>query len=218
MPLLPLPLLLLLLLLAANVVHPLRHSSYLNRRYSSNNCVSKSSTRGIVHSHSQTRVKASTSSTSASTSSSINDIEIDVSDKDIITFMTKGHLFKKSLIPIHLLNTVMPEIQVYIDDNILNALKHKVEVTLGVEDTSVLSVEDCQRMLAEVDTSYIPFLQLFNIWKHLSSAKSIALHSQLGKVAAHLLGVDSVRLYQDSLFVKRSGDGATLWHTGRYYP
>lgn len=37
--------------------------------------------------------------------------------------------------------------------------------------------------------------------------------SRFGHVAAQLLGVPRVRLYQDSIFTKRSGDGPTLWHS-----
>lgn len=36
---------------------------------------------------------------------------------------------------------------------------------------------------------------------------------RFGHVAAQLLGVPRVRLYQDSIFTKRSGDGPTLWHS-----
>ena len=35
----------------------------------------------------------------------------------------------------------------------------------------------------------------------------------LWPVAAKLLGVNAVRLYQDSLYVKRPGDGPTAWHS-----
>lgn len=36
---------------------------------------------------------------------------------------------------------------------------------------------------------------------------------RFGHVAAQLLSVPRVRLYQDSTFMKRSGDGPTLWHS-----
>jgi ectoine hydroxylase-related dioxygenase (phytanoyl-CoA dioxygenase family) len=56
-------------------------------------------------------------------------------------------------------------------------------------------------------------MQLFNLWRQVSEVQAVALNPELGKFAADLLGVPSVRLYQDSLFVKRSGDGPTMWHS-----
>jgi hypothetical protein len=73
---------------------------------------------------------------------------------------------------------------------------------------------ECQEMLSTVESSYIPFLQLFHLWKSEPCAQRIALNARLGAIAAQLLGVNGVRLYQDSLFVKRPGDGPTQWHTG----
>jgi len=58
-----------------------------------------------------------------------------------------------------------------------------------------------------------PFHQLFNTWKRNSKAKSFILHKSLGKIAAQLLDVDAVRLYQDSVFVKEPGAGPTEWHS-----
>lgn len=137
-----------------------------------------------------------------------------VTDAQVISFMRDGHLFARRLIPASLVNTLLPHVEEYISCNKLEALKHKVQVTLGVEDVTQLSVEQCETMLAEVDASYIPFLQLFNAWKSVPSARAIALNAQLGEVASRLLGCRAVRLYQDSLFIKRPGDGATSWHTG----
>lgn len=75
------------------------------------------------------------------------------------------------------------------------------------------SEKECNELLSSVDQENIPFMQVFNSWKHNKALASIALSPQLGRIAAELLNVPSVRLYQDAIFVKRSGDGPTQWHS-----
>lgn len=140
-----------------------------------------------------------------------------VSDADVIAFMRDGHLFKSRLIDRSLVRRLLPLATEHVNKNLLSTLRHKVEVTLGRGDASKLSLSECQDLLAEVDPSFLPFLQLFNLWKALPAARDIACDARLGSVAARLLGVPGVRLYQDSLFVKRPGDGPTLWHTGETF-
>jgi len=97
----------------------------------------------------------------------------------------------------------------------LDAWRQKVEV--GSNDPRrakhCTSVNDCRRELEnlKIEVESLPFLQLFNAWR---SVKSVKIMTQsLGEAASILLDVPSVRLYQDALFVKRSGDGPTPWHT-----
>ena len=138
-----------------------------------------------------------------------------ISAGDVVAFMRDGHLFKRQLIERDRLDPLLPLAKEFVDANLLTSLRHKVEVTLGRADAATLSLAQCQALLAEVDPSFFPFLQIFNLWKTLPAARDIACSALLGSAAAALLGVNSVRLYQDSLFVKRPGDGPTLWHTGK---
>ena len=63
----------------------------------------------------------------------------------------------------------------------------------------------------------MPFLQYFNTWRELPSVLDVA--RDLAATASVLMDCDSIRLYQDSLFWKRAGDGPTPWHTdGRMAP
>mmetsp|Transcript_37181 Transcript_37181/g.148413 ORF Transcript_37181/g.148413 Transcript_37181/m.148413 type:complete len:101 (+) Transcript_37181:522-824(+) len=41
----------------------------------------------------------------------------------------------------------------------------------------------------------------------------LVVPEQLAQAAATLLGSKRLRVYQDSIFVKRGGDGPTLWHS-----
>lgn len=58
----------------------------------------------------------------------------------------------------------------------------------------------------------LPFVQVFNPHKKHAATRRLALAPALLATAAALLGVASVRLYQDSLFWKRPGHGETSWH------
>mmetsp|Transcript_89473 Transcript_89473/g.252031 ORF Transcript_89473/g.252031 Transcript_89473/m.252031 type:complete len:320 (+) Transcript_89473:132-1091(+) len=58
----------------------------------------------------------------------------------------------------------------------------------------------------------LPFVQVFNPHKRHAAARRLAFAPVLAATAAALLGVASVRLYQDSLFWKRPGNDATAWH------
>ena len=59
----------------------------------------------------------------------------------------------------------------------------------------------------------IPFLQHFNTWRSIPSVRSLATSEPLALYAKTLLDVPSMKLYQDSLFLKRGNDGPTPWHS-----
>ena len=84
---------------------------------------------------------------------------------------------------------------------------------LGREDADTLSLQQCEEALQEIDQIEIPFMQTFNLWNRVSIAHNLIHSPILGRLAADLLGVDAVRVYQDSVFIKRPGDGPTLWHS-----
>ncbi|KAG8468211.1 hypothetical protein KFE25_013294 [Diacronema lutheri] len=59
----------------------------------------------------------------------------------------------------------------------------------------------------------VPFEQLFNLWTCSAAARAVVGSERLARTAATLLGCERVRLYQDTLLVKRRGHGATHWHS-----
>ena len=96
----------------------------------------------------------------------------------------------------------------------LAAWQQKVEVVLGESSsTSCQSIAECRRVLDYHFGGHyeVPFLQLFNSWKSLPMVHRLC-HA-LAPTAAQLLHhPTTIRLYQDSLFWKRPGDGPTPWH------
>lgn len=98
----------------------------------------------------------------------------------------------------------------------LEAWRQKVEVAANSPKlaASCQSVQDCRKELTRlgVPDDYLPFLQYFNNWTYLPTVYNHAI-LKLAETAAILMDVESVRIYQDSLFWKRPGDGPTPWHT-----
>lgn len=125
-------------------------------------------------------------------------------------FARKGHCSLPGLISAEETVALAEDVDVYIKANMLDGFKQKVEVLFDAETASrVSSVADAERIL---NGATIPFLQFFNLHESVPSVGALARSPLLGRIAAELLGADSVRLYQDSVFFKRPGDGATPWH------
>lgn len=58
-----------------------------------------------------------------------------------------------------------------------------------------------------------PFHQLFNCWRVCAALRALGGSPALARTAAQLLGARRVRLYQDTLLVKRRHHGDTGWHS-----
>jgi hypothetical protein len=115
-----------------------------------------------------------------------------LSDKEKLRFMRDGHLLKRGLInPGLITDTVAPSLMQLFNQNILTAWKHKLKINLGMdsEATKELTVAECEKLLEGVDKEDIPFMQLFNMWYASDDVRSLALSSELGHVAAQLLGI-----------------------------
>jgi hypothetical protein len=115
-----------------------------------------------------------------------------LTDKELLHFMRDGHLLKRGLInPGLITDTVAPSLLQLFDKNILTAWKHKLKINLGLDSdtTKDYTVPQCEKLLASVDKEDIPFMQLFNLWYASDDVRSLALSSELGRVAAQLLGM-----------------------------
>ena len=64
----------------------------------------------------------------------------------------------------------------------------------------------------------LPFLQVFNSHRTDPNIWALVRSPRLARTAASLLGVERVRLYQDSMFYKRPGDGELWLLVGGYDP
>lgn len=135
--------------------------------------------------------------------------------EQLLAFERKGHTVTRGLCSPEEMADWAKVVRAAFEKDKLLALRQKVLVLLGKEaHDHARTVEECEEMLEEnVDPEFIPFLQTFNSWRRYQDVRRLALAPRFALVAAQLLGVSRVRLYQDSTFLKRDGDGPTLWHS-----
>ena len=56
------------------------------------------------------------------------------------------------------------------------------------------------------------FFRLHNLWRTSRFIRQLVLAPRFARIAADLMGVTAVKLYQDSLFVKQPGHNRSSWH------
>ena len=130
-----------------------------------------------------------------------------------LDYARNGHGCIRKLIDPTLLKQIRNEVLREAKKQELTAWRQKVLVASNSKElaSACKSIQDCQNELYKLGiTASLPFLQFFNNWHTNPSIKKLAY--DLGESAAKLMDVPTVRLYQDSLFWKRTGDGPTPWH------
>ena len=73
------------------------------------------------------------------------------------------------------------------------------------------------RDLAERDTYGQAFLQCTNLWAVDERVRRFVFAARTARVAAELLGADSVHLYHDQALIKEAGGGHTPWHQDQFF-
>ena len=61
------------------------------------------------------------------------------------------------------------------------------------------------------------FIQIGNVWLKSEVVQRFVMARRFAKVAAELMGVDGVRIYQDQALFKEPGGGHTPWHQDQIY-
>ena len=141
-----------------------------------------------------------------------------------LSFERTGHCAVQGLVPPTLVQQSIPAIDTAYTSQELSVHRQKLRVLIGAEGLATIEreagVRDERKMLAhlqhrldELPEGSAPFLQGFNLWRHSADVAALACHPAIVSTAASLLGATRLRLYQDSLFVKRPGDGCTHWHS-----
>ena len=141
--------------------------------------------------------------------------------KTQLEYARKGHTILPNLLDPIALSCIKQDLIQFSSQRELDAWQQKVEVALKISKSTVQqkypSLKACQDALMEDSassgTAKIPFLQHFNTWQKLPSVKQLVCGEALVKSAKELMNVQSVKLYQDSLFHKRAEDGPTPWHS-----
>ena len=73
------------------------------------------------------------------------------------------------------------------------------------------------RPMDQRDTYGKAFLQTMNLWEDDEQVREFTFSKRFAKIAADLMGIDSVRLYHDQALFKEAHGGHTPWHQDQYY-
>src|SRR5579859_2255783 len=73
------------------------------------------------------------------------------------------------------------------------------------------------RPLEERDTYGKAFLQVWLLREKDDAVRRFVLARRFGKIAADLMGVDGVRIFDDQALFKEPGGGFTPWHQDQYF-
>ncbi|KAL7535920.1 hypothetical protein ACHAWF_008782 [Thalassiosira exigua] len=155
-----------------------------------------------------------------------------------LDYSRKGHAVLRSFLSVTLIQQLRSELLPHAASNALSAWRQKVEVQLAdcsdiyfrdnAQDIvgNLKSINECQDLLESLGldplSGDLPFLQHFNSWRAANESNGhipnrtvtkLCLSSYLARTASILLDAPTIRLYQDSLFHKRVGDGWTPWHS-----
>jgi len=135
-----------------------------------------------------------------------------------LCFARNGHAVLRNLFETETIRELHQQLREYSREHELDAWQQKLHVAssggngdVRIKD-SCATIQECQRQLRRLlgDNAPLPFLQYFHTARTLPTV--YALCRRLAPLAAGLLDVPSVRLYQDALFWKRAADGVTPWH------
>lgn len=148
-----------------------------------------------------------------------------------LDYTRKGHAVLRSFLPANIIESLRSELLPYIESHELDAWRQKVEVQLADSSEpyykqnaraiaqSYQTIADCEDLLDSLglDRTDLPFMQHFNIWRNTDAnapfVRELCLSPYMAQAASILLDCSTVRLYQDSVFHKRPGDGWTPYHS-----
>mmetsp|Transcript_25623 Transcript_25623/g.37564 ORF Transcript_25623/g.37564 Transcript_25623/m.37564 type:complete len:518 (+) Transcript_25623:435-1988(+) len=180
-----------------------------------------------------------TSTSSSSTKHLILQQKANIDLQTQLQYVRNGHACLRSFLqPPKLLSTIRNDVIQYTNRREIQAWHQKLHVAVDSATKLPNTVKECREMFDALDIP-IPFLQHFNSWRFLSSVRELVTSPLLTSAAYTLLHGDdndnvinndgvsspskkrrrkqhqrrkSVRLYQDSIFIKRINDNETPWH------
>ena len=141
-----------------------------------------------------------------------------------LSFERAGHCAIRNIVPPTVVQQNLPAIDNAYAAQSLQVHRQKLRVLVGEDALAAAEreadakderslVDALRHTLDSLPQGSAPFLQGFNLWRQSAEVAALACHPAIAGAAASLLGATRVRLYQDSLFVKRPGDGPTHWHS-----
>ncbi|CAG9466696.1 unnamed protein product [Pedinophyceae sp. YPF-701] len=138
-----------------------------------------------------------------------------VPDALLLKYERRGHVTTRQLLPGKAVDTLRIEANKAVDTRELEALRQRVRVLCpSVDPQGIKSAEAAFQILADHGDDEVGFLQFFNLHRHSEAVRAIVTSPRLVATASQILGgVSKLRVYQDCLFLKKPGFGATNWHS-----
>jgi len=131
----------------------------------------------------------------------------------LLEFERNGHVALQTLFSSETMTDLRSELVRYHEEHLVDALRHACQVLRLDPSPASLDVSACHQLIDGLDAGSLPFLQHFHLRLRSPLLERFTKSTTLGSIAAQLLGCRRVRIYQDSLFVKRSCDRPTDWHS-----
>eukprot|EP00741_Cyanophora_paradoxa_P024747 tig00000293_g23891.t1 len=142
------------------------------------------------------------------------DEELLLDPAHVLEYERNGYALTRGLFDSDDVESLKPHLKRAFEAEELAAIKQKILVVAGKKAYERAEREgNWRQALARIPQEHVPFLQGFNLWRRHGAVRALAHSRRLASVAAQLLGARRVRLYQDSMFLKRPGDGPTNWHS-----
>ena len=132
-----------------------------------------------------------------------------------LRYEREGHVCIRSAVGGMEMNPMVKAVTQEIMARRLEAYRHRVSVLCpGVNAGELQDIEECKRALKKHSQEDVGFLQTFNLHRNENSpAREYIMSKRFAKIAAELMGCESVRLYQSCVFVKEPGMAETNWHS-----
>ena len=114
-----------------------------------------------------------------------------------------------------------PEEVAYFRPHLVNATLDAYEACLKCDSNEDLHDEvcrGCERTRRTPASQRKSFIRVKKLHRRNPVVKELVQSRRLAEVAARYLGVDAVRLYQDTAFFKEPGDVESSWHQVVEYP
>mmetsp|Transcript_136212 Transcript_136212/g.250659 ORF Transcript_136212/g.250659 Transcript_136212/m.250659 type:complete len:303 (+) Transcript_136212:65-973(+) len=149
-----------------------------------------------------------------------------VAADSVLAFERRGHVTIQRVVPAARIHKVLAEVDAAYEASLIEVYRQKLRVIIGEKGLAAVEAKATggragsptllsvlSQRVKQLPAGSVPFLQAFNLWRRSPAIAALVSSPELAGAASQLLGVDRVRLYQDSLFVKRPGDGETHWHS-----
>ncbi|KAG2450445.1 hypothetical protein HYH02_004947 [Chlamydomonas schloesseri] len=137
-----------------------------------------------------------------------------LSDSVLLRYERDGFVVTRNLLSPDAVLQLRNDCEAEVNMRRLDSLRHRVRVLCpGVDANEITTEAEARAALQKGASDPLGFLQFFNLHRSNETVARVALGQELAAVAAQLLGVRRVRVYQDSLFLKEPGFAETNWHS-----